>query len=209
MAYSRRLEKAKLHMVRRQLGHLISHFHREVVDPKEAEIHETFELCMIQGDAFPLGKDDLLSTIVRRTGSWQHLIKSKGKPVGIAHSAAPGPLEDQWSVQNFFVSPIAAKIARAVAKIDRVRSGGDIEVTLVTVPSKQVDFFLLRKPGKIEVYVIIGRDKSTGPVEGRFYTETRFLKILSSTPNITGLGNAKGVTDLSALARKEQWTDAK
>jgi hypothetical protein len=190
-------------MVRRQLGRLISHFDPDVVHPKKTEIHETFELCMIQGDAFPVSKGDRLSTIVRRTGSWQHLIKSKGKPIGIAHSAAPGPLEDHWSVQNFFISPIAAKIARAVAKIDKVRPGGDIGITLVTVPSKQVDFFLLRRPRKTEVYLIKGRDKSTGLVEGRFYTETRFLEMLSSTSNITEFGNSANIEDLSTLSRKE------
>ena len=198
MAYSRRLEKRKLQMVRRQLGPLINHFHRGLVDSGGAEIHETFELCMIQGDAFPIGKDQLLATIVRRTGSWQHLIKSKGRPIGIAHSAAPGPLESLWSVQSFFVSPMAAKIARAVAKIDKVRPGRDIEVTLVAVPSRQVDFFLLRSPGKTEVYLIIGREVSTGLIEGRFYTEARFLRMLSSAPEVTGFGGAGNQKDATS-----------
>jgi len=195
-------------MVRRQLGHLIGHFHRDVVGSKGADVHETFELCMIQGDAFPLGKNDHLSTIVKRTGSWQHLIKSNGKPIGIAQSAAPGPLENQWSVQNFFVTPISAKIARAVAKIDKVRSRNDIEVTLVTVPSKLVDFFLLRSPRETEVYLIVGRDKSKGLVEGRFYTEAKFLKMLSSSPNASGVGSTNSPIDLSASKRKEEVTGA-
>src|SRR5260370_24485880 len=63
MAYSRRLERSKLQMVKRQLGHIIGHFHRDVVDPSATEMHETFELCMIQGDAFPLGKDARLSNL--------------------------------------------------------------------------------------------------------------------------------------------------
>lgn len=186
MAHSRRLDKSKLRAVSRQLGHMIVHAHRDVVDAKSTEIHETFELCMIQGDAFRLIKDERLSTIVSRTGVWQHLVKSKGKPIGIAHSAAPGPLENIWSVQNFFVTPISAKLARAVARIDRMRTKDDIEVILVTVPSKQVDFFMLRSPQKNEVYLIVGRDKSTGLIEGRFYTEARFLKLLSSAPTIAG-----------------------
>lgn len=189
MAYSRRLDKPKLRAVGRQLGHMIGNFHREMVDAKSAEIHETFELCMIQGDAFPLVKDEGLSTIVRRTGGWQHLIKSSGKPIGVAHSAAPGSLDDTWSVQNFFVTPISAKIARAVEKIDIARTEDDIEVILVTVPSKQVDFFLLRSPKKTEVYLITGRDKSTGLIEGRFYTERRFLRLLASAPSVAGLRN--------------------
>jgi hypothetical protein len=197
MAYTRRLDKAKLKMVGGQLSHVITHFHRDVIDADSTEVHETFEVCMIQGDAFPLAKDESLSTIVKRTGSWQHLIKAKGKPIGIAHSGAPGPLENIWSVQNFFVTPISAKIARAVAKIDRARTEDDIEVVLVTVPSKLVDFFLLRSSAKTEVYLIVGRDKSTGLVEGRFYTETRFLKLLSSAPNITGLRSIVPVRDSS------------
>ena len=174
---------------------MIVNFHRDVVDAESTEIHETFELCMIQGDAFPLVKDERLSRIVKRTGSWQHLIKSKGKPIGIAHSAAPGALESIWSVQNFFVTPISAKLARAVAKIDRARIEEDIEVILVTVPSKLVDFFLLRSSKKTEAYLIVGHDRSTGLVEGRFYTETRFLKLLSSAPNIAGFHSIERVND--------------
>jgi hypothetical protein len=202
MAHSRRLDKARLQMVRRQLGHMISHFHRDVVDARSTEIHETFELCMIQGDVFPLGKGERLSTIVKRTGSWQHLIKSKGKPIGIAHSAAPGSLQDIWSVQNFFVTPISAKIARAVAKIDSTRAKDNIEVTLVTVPSKLVDFFLLRRSKKTEVYLIVGRDKSTGLVEGRFYTETRFLNLLSSAPDSMGIGVGRNLKQLASPKEK-------
>jgi len=187
MAHSKRLEKAKLHMVRRQLGHLIGHFHGDVVDVQDTEIHETFELCMINGDVFPLSKDKLLSAIVKRTGTWQHLIKTNGKPIGIAHSAAPGSIENIWSVQNFFVTPISAKIARAIVKIDKTRTDDNIEVILVTVPSKLVDFFLLRSPEKTEVYLVVGRDKSTGLIEGRFYPEKRFLKLLSSAPTIRGV----------------------
>ena len=198
MAFSRQLEKQKIQSVRRHLGQMIARFHREAVDPQETELHETFELCMIQGDAFPLGKDDSLSAIVRRTGSWQHLIKSKGKPIGIAHSAAPGTLENKWSVQNFFLTPISAKIARGVAKIDKERPDQNIEVVLVTVPAKLVDFFLLRSPGKTEVYLIVGRDKSTGLVEGRFYNEKKFTQMLSDAPNITGMSNAKSLKALPA-----------
>jgi hypothetical protein len=195
MAYSRRLEQPKLRAVRRQLGHLIVNFHRHVVDVESTEVHETFELCMIQGDAFPLAKGERLSTVVRRTGGWQHLVKSNGRPVGIAHSAAPGPLESSWSVQSFFVTPISVKIARAVAKIDKMRAAEDIEVTLVTVPSKQVDFFLLQSPNKTEVFLIVARDKSTGLIEGRFYSETRFLNLLSSAPNIMGFHGIGPVSD--------------
>jgi hypothetical protein len=207
MAYSRRIDKPKLQMVSRQLGHMISHFHRDVVDARRTEIHETFELCMIPGGAFPLHKGASLSTIVKRTGSWQHLVKSKGKPIGIAHSAAPGPLENLWSIQNFFVTPISAKIARAVANIDKARTKRDIEATLVTVPSKQVDFFLLQSPRKTEVYLIVGRDKSTGLIEGRFYTEARFLKMLAATPDVVSLSTPKTPKGLPSSEQKIQETE--
>jgi hypothetical protein len=163
MAYSRRLESRKIRLVRQQLGALIDRFHRESFAAGEAELHETFELCMIQGDSFPLQKDAPLSTAVKRLGTWQHLVKSKGKPIGIAHSAAPGTLENDWSVQNFFISPMSKKLARAVAKIDKERLDEDIEVTLVTVPSKSVDFFLLRGPKSVEVYLIAAPDRTNHP----------------------------------------------
>jgi hypothetical protein len=204
MAYSRRLNKSKLQTVRRQLGHVIGHFHRDVVDAESTEIHESFELCMIQGDALALVKDESLSTIVKRTGLWQHLIKTKGNPIGIAHSGAPGPLENIWSVQNFFVTPISVKIARAVAKIDRTRAKDDIEVILVTVPSKLVDFFLLRSSKKNEVYLIVGRDKATGLIEERFYSENKFLKLLLSAPNVTGLRGIGRVSDLASPQANEE-----
>jgi hypothetical protein len=204
MAYSRGLDKSKLQTVRRQLSHVIGHFHRDVVDAENTEIHETFELCMIQGDDFALMKDENLSSIVKRTGLWQHLIKTKGKPIGIAHSGAHGPLENTWSVQNFFVTPISVKIARAVARIDRARAKDDIEVILVTVPSKLVDFFLLRSSNKTEVYLIVGRDTPTGLIEGRFYTGKRFLKLLLSAPNAAGLGGIGRVSDLPSPQANEK-----
>jgi hypothetical protein len=204
MAHSTRLGKNKLRAIRHQLGHMIVNFHRDVVDAKSTEIHETFELCTIQGDSFPLVKGERLSAIVKRTGSWQHLIKSNSKPIGIAHSAAPGPLENIWSVQNFFVTPISAKVARAVAKIDKMRIEDDIEVILVTVPSKLVDFFLLRSPRGNEVYLIVGRDKSTGLIEGRFYTETRFLKLLSSASDIPGLHSIERINDSGVAPQQKE-----
>jgi hypothetical protein len=204
MAYSRRLDKSELQTVRRQLGHMIGHFHGDVVDAENTEIHETFELCMIQGDDFALMKDENLSSIVKRTGLWQHLIKTKGKPLGLAHSGAHGPLENIWSVQNFFVTPISVKIARAVAKIDRIRAKDDIEVILVTVPSKLVDFFLLRSSQKTEVYLIVGRDKPTALIEGRFYTEKRFLKLLFSAPNVAGFRGIGRVSGLPSPQANEE-----
>jgi hypothetical protein len=205
MAYSRRLEKSKLQMVRRQLGHLIGHFHRSAVDPRATEMAETFELCMVDGDAFPLRSGEQLSRIVRRTGSWQHLIKSKGAPVAIAHSAAPGPLENLWSVQNFFVTPFADKIDRGIAKIEKRRRKRDIEVSLVAVPSKQIDFLLLRSPAKTEIYLINGHDKSRGLIEGKFYSERRFVKILSSAPFTKGFG-ANQPKNPSPSSREQQKT---
>jgi hypothetical protein len=101
-------------------------------------------------------------------------------------------------VQNFFVTPIAVKIARAVSKLDKVQTGRDIEVMLVTVPSKQVDFFLLRSPKKTEVYLVMSSDKSTGLVEGRFYPEPRFRKMLASEPDTTGFGGSRFRGDSSS-----------
>lgn len=84
-----------------------------------------------------------------------------------------------------------------------MRTAEDIEVILVTVPSKQVDFFLLRSPKQTEVFLIVSRDKSAGLIEGRFYSETRFLKLLSSAPNITGLHSIGQVNDSVSPQKSE------
>ena len=182
MARSRQIEGQKVEVVRRHLGEIIGRLHREETGIGTAELSESFELYTIPGDAIRLAADKgyKLRSLLQRTGSWHHQITSGGKPVGIAQSAAPGSISDEWSLQSFFVGPLAQKIAEAIAKIDAERVDDEIEVMLVRVPSYQVDFFLLATDTSAEVYLIQSPSGAADLGEGNFYSEEDFLQKLSA-----------------------------
>jgi hypothetical protein len=189
MGYSRQLASEQVEIVRRQLGEIIGRFHRGPDGIEEAELAETFELYMIPGEAIPSaassGYD--LHSMLQRTGSWHHLVRSAGRTVGIAQSARPGAAINFWSVHSFFFSPLAAKISAAVARLDAERADDGIEVVLVTVPSYQADFFLLRSGAAFEVYLISGPVQGSGLVEGNFYSPEEFLRKLSTVQPANGI----------------------
>jgi hypothetical protein len=190
MAFTRILERENLEMVRSQLGEVISRFHRDEANIAEAELAETFEFYLLPEDAVPTAMETRdLKPHLHRTGSWMHLIKSRGRPLGIAHSSAQGSARSRWSLQNFFLAPVAPKIARAVDRIDTARTSESIEVTLIAVPSYQLDFFLLNDGEQSEIFVIACHEDEREYEEGQFYSQEEFLQRLSSTRPRVGLLN--------------------
>jgi len=87
------------------------------------------------------------------------------------------------------LAPVAPKIARAVDRIDTARTSESIEVTLIAVPSYQLDFFLLNDGEQSEIFVIACHEDEREYEEGQFYSQEEFLQRLSSTRPRVGLLN--------------------
>jgi hypothetical protein len=168
---------------------VISGFHREAQGIEEAELAEAFEIYLLPGDVIPGAASngyDLFS-LLHRTGFWHHLVRSAGRPLGIAQSGAAGSAGDQWSLESFFLSSLAAKISNAVTTLDAERPDDSTEAMFVTVPYYNVDFFLLRTGAATEVYVVSAPIGNPDLIEGHFYAQEELLQKLQATPPRQGL----------------------
>jgi hypothetical protein len=183
MAHCRQLESEKVEIVRHQLAEIIERFHRKQDAIKTAEIAEAFELHTIPGDVIQFARGQEVHSLLQRTGCWHHQVTSGGSPIAYVRSAASGAVRNEWSVQNFFVGPLAGKIHNAVTKLDAERADENIEVMLVTVPSYDLDFFLLRTDTATEIYLISTSSDGAGLIEGNFYSQEDFIEKLSGLPS--------------------------
>jgi hypothetical protein len=124
---------------------------------------------------------------LRRTGRWHHQLSQKGAAVGIAHSGPAHTFHRGWNVHAVFASPLAAKVATAIDRIDRERPDDDLEALYVTIPAYKIVSFLLRGYSSEEIFVVSNKSAAPGAEEGRFYPPRDFLNTLLQHKQIRGL----------------------
>jgi hypothetical protein len=193
MTHTKRLGRDRARTVRRQLKAILENSPRHLIKAETAAIGESFELYMIPGDAIPQAvANGSIYSVVERTGSWHHQVDVNGEPLGMAQSAAPGAIQNRWSLQSFFLSPYASKIAKATEKIDAERPDDETEALFITIPAYQLDIFLLRGTEIDEVYLVsCEEEERNGFIEGKFYSEEEFLVKLAAMPIIDGLSDER------------------
>jgi hypothetical protein len=167
-------------MVAQQLAEAITRRHRDAVPSGKADLQESFEVFLLRADRIEDAKaaGNTVQLALERTPLWHHQVHSGESAIGIAHSTAAAEKEKTWAIVDFFRAPLAAKVARAIKQLDVERADEGIEVSLVTAPAFQLDVFLLKSFETVEVYVISVGRRSSGFVEGQYYSQADFLRNL-------------------------------
>jgi len=147
-------------------------------------VGESFEVFVLPREALGLDRDTqhhFPSSLVP-AGHWIHLVRSRGKPLGLAMSAAFPRGEGEWTIQNIFFDPKAKKLGRIVRKLDKERKDEGIEAKYFTVPSHLVDGFLLTSATQTEIVPVHHPRWMFGLKDGQYYDPLEFLQIISSVP---------------------------
>lgn len=104
---------------------------------------ESFELWMLSPKdvrSFKKGQNSLLS-LAKETGGGHHQIKLGGFSPAFARSSPPSPdnSDDDWFIDNIFVSHIAEDIDNAIEWADKHDPEDKLDTRLLTAPAYQVE----------------------------------------------------------------------
>lgn len=121
---------------------------------------ESFALYRLEADKIysyrpaRAGGGDPLAALATDTGRWHLQIKFDGEARAFARSAAGEDKSGASDVREFFASPLAVSIGRAVKWID-AHVPERLRVRLLTVPSHSVEAFWLHDEAKDEGRVLV------------------------------------------------------
>jgi len=189
MAHTKALDNAAMEQVRAHLGAFLNTHPNPAFAEGPTFIQESFEIFELPASAISAAAMNPRGTaeFLRRTGRWHHQITQKGVAVGIAHSGAAHTFHGGWTIHSVFASQLAARVARAIEKIDRDRPDEDLEAIYVTIPAYKIVCFLLRGYSSEEVFVVSSASTAQGAEEGKFYPARDFLNSLLQRQQIRGL----------------------
>jgi len=189
MARAKLLEDRHIEHVRGHIGAFLNTHRNPALGKGATFLEESFEIWLLRADELSAVRSTSpdLSTHLSNTGRWHHQVTQNGEPVGYALSGPAVDFNAQWSLHGVFASPLAKKVRRAVAKIDRERPQEDLEAFYVVIPAYRIVCFLLRGYAADEVFVVKSTSAAGGPEEGKFYTPSDFLAALSKIRQVAGI----------------------
>ncbi len=188
MAFTRQLEARRLEELRGELGYYLSAHPHPALGEGALFIGEGFETYSLSVDGIARAAHgvDLAACLVK-TGNWQHQILRKGQPAAIAYSGTRGDMRDSWHIRGVVVSPAAAKIDRAIQRIDRQRPEDKIEVFFFIAPAFQLQAFLLKGFSAEEVFIVLNPFRSGLLDEGFVYSPSAMATALSTSKPAQGV----------------------
>jgi hypothetical protein len=204
MAHTKALDNNAMEQVRAYVGAFLNSHPNPAFAEGPTFIQESFEMFELPAAAMaaaainPRGVAESL----HRTGRWHHQIIQKGVAVGLAHSGAARSFHGGWTLHAVFASPLAAKIAKAIAILDNERPSDDLEAFYVAIPAYKVVCILLRGYSSEEIFVV--SSSTPGIQEGKFYPVTVFLNALLQQQAVRRLVPQAGPEKVLAQPRKRR-----
>lgn len=188
MAFTQKLELRRLEEVQAGLGsYLRAHPHPGFKggSPLLGPSFEVYSLPL-DGIARMTGDVAIADRLVK-TGNWQHQILLRKRAKAVALSSSRRDIRDSIRIAGLVVTPLAAKIERAVKWIDLNRPEDRTEVYFFIIPAFQIQAFLLRAPDNEEVFVLLNPAKKGSMKENKLYTAGQFLAALKEATAVTGI----------------------
>ncbi|HVF48889.1 MAG TPA: hypothetical protein VNA19_02305 [Pyrinomonadaceae bacterium] len=165
--------------------------------PNEIRCGESFSLYTLGTDGIRAykqpedgdGGGDPLADLAKNTGRWHHQIKFDGVAKAFARSVIDESEPKSSSVREFFSSPLAESIERAIKWIDR-HVEDKLLVRLLTVPSYRIEAFWLsdEKTNQGRVLVIEAPPGFAELPLDRLISSQQFLEVLSNNIPSAGFG---------------------
>jgi hypothetical protein len=131
--------------------------------------------------------DVLLAQLAQRTGHWHHQIRENGSLLHFALSAPHGPESEDWTLLAVFSSPVAARLATAIAWADGNPPDDfeDLKVRLLIVPAYQIHALWLTGDAKDRI-VIADMPALRALKYETSYSGREFLEALSQETPVSG-----------------------
>ncbi|HJQ23018.1 MAG TPA: hypothetical protein VKA60_03820 [Blastocatellia bacterium] len=156
----------------------------EQLDDLHIELAESFQLWMI--GAAPVQhfwqKSQDLFNCVQPTSRWHHQIKFNGEAAAFARSSPPDKDSEQWLLCELFVSSLAKRIEKGIAKIDQRETEfkNNPVVRLLVAPAYQLyAFWLLDEIEMASRVMVIDCPKEFGKLKTyNFFNSSEFLAAL-------------------------------
>ena len=157
---------------------------------EELGVYESFDVWVLNTDAFVGNQSNTLSGLVKPTGRWHHQLKfSVGdarEPAGFARSLPSGSSAESWSLVGLLESDLADRIDKEVAWLDR-NVEGDYLVHLLMIPAYQIYAFWLVKDTDERVLVVDAPSQYHELQRRHLYSTAEFIDTLSSLRHVDGI----------------------
>jgi hypothetical protein len=147
---------------------------------------ETIRIWSLPADLSGVDPFTQLSSLAFDTGYWHHQIHVNGHPRAYARSVQLGPLPEQWSVRQLFVSQLAQRIDDGISWLDLALADDDSLVRLLVAPTYQLHaFWLLHRSG--DSVVVLDKPDSFELSFNERYPADYFLMLLAQHPRADGV----------------------
>ncbi|MCI0637587.1 MAG: hypothetical protein L0Y72_32370 [Gemmataceae bacterium] len=147
-------------------------------DVDEPALAESLAICFVSAEQVvrPPAK---LSSLIQPSGYWHHQVHTAVGPTHSARSSQQGFESTYFQVEQLVQSPIAAKVAEALAWVDQSFPDDDATVRLLVIPANYVQALLIIRGQKYSA-VLADQPATFRRLEYRKeYTLRTFLKQLA------------------------------
>jgi hypothetical protein len=176
------LSKSALKSAAQQLGELLAEAaapaERALAPLANPKLAESLAVCFAGADQVKNPPKDL-SVLANPSGIWHHQIRTSAGVTHLARSNQEGFQPDALDVQQVVESPIAEKIDRAIAWIDREIPDDSVTVRLLVIPAYYVHGLLLVEKNKYSAVLADQPQSYEGLQYEKRYPLRDFLKRLA------------------------------
>jgi hypothetical protein len=172
---------AAVQSVVEQLGQFLAmpkaDLRRTLGDVDEPALAESLAICFVSAEQVirPPAK---LSLLIQPSGFWHHQVHTAAGPTHSARSSQQGFELTYLQVEQIVQSPIAAKVAEALAWVDQSFADDDATVRLLVIPAYYVQALLIIRGQKYSA-VLVDQPAASRRLEYRKeYVLRTFLKQL-------------------------------
>jgi hypothetical protein len=188
MAFTRKLEPRRRQEVQDELGIFLRVHPHPALNVGSLSLGISFEVYSLPLDGLTRAAGGVtIADCLVKTGNWQHQILLRKRAKAVALSSSRRDIRDSTRIAGLVVTPLAAKIDRAIKWIDLNRPEDRTEVYFFIVPAFQIHAFLLGTLDNEDVFVVSNPAKVGSLKEEKLYKAEQFLAAVNGVNAITGI----------------------